>query len=187
MQAIDARVNMNLLQASMRDVLINEPISTVAVLQGTSFGIYNALAHRAQHAPPVPQHIAYRMALLLRPDADSTSALLDHADSLSAHHGLPPAARVAVAGAAFERHLRALAMATGAVPKDIRKTQIGFLSGQLLQAGVFTQADFRTCGVIADGRDLAAHGWFEDVTDAKADRIVADMRRIVGAHPLPKT
>ena len=41
------------------------------------------------------------------------------------------------------------------------------------------------CGIIADARDLAAHGWFEKITDAKADRIVADMRRIVGSHPLP--
>lgn len=172
------------LTASMRSVLVNEPISLAAVLQGIGFGTYTNLANRARNAPKAPQHIAHRMALLLRPDADSTDALLAHADSLSAHHGLPPAARVMVAGAAFERHLRELAVACGGIEPDHDKTSIMQLAGRLVAKRTIPERDNAACVPIAAARDWAAHGWFDMVTDDLADRVVAEMRRIVTDHPL---
>jgi site-specific recombinase XerC len=173
-----------ILLASMRDLLIHEPISFVSVLQALGAGANTNLKERVKIAPPAPQHVAFRLALLLRADATSTAAYLDYADTLSAHHALPAAARVTLAAAAFERHLRELAIRRCSVPADIPKTTLGFLAGRLKDDGMLSEAEFRICGTIATTRDWAAHGWFEKVTDTLADQAMANMRRIVCAHPL---
>lgn len=177
-------VNPKLVQASVRTILINEPISTVAVLQGLSFGAYNDLLARSRLQPPAPQHVAHRLALLLRPDADGTEALLDHADGLTNHHGLPQSARVMLAGAAFERHLRLLGIRQGALPPDTERTQIASLTGILIGAHVIKKTDEKLCVGIGTVRDWAAHGWFEKVTRDVGDRVVADIKRMVAAYPV---
>lgn len=177
-------VSPQIILASMRDVVINEPISMVSILQALGFGAVTNLKERAKLAAPSAQHLAVRMASLVRPDADSTAAYFDYADSLSTHHALPRAAGVALAGAAFERHLRELAIKAGAIPADIDKTTLGFLSGRLKDEGVLSEAEFKVCGTIGTTRDFAAHGWFEKVTDERADQAARDIRRIVADHPV---
>lgn len=172
-----------MLLASIRDLLVHEPVPLVAILQALGSGAKTNLAERCKIAPTATQHVSFRLALLLRPDATSAAAYFDHADALSSQHGVPTAARVILAASTFERHLRELAIARTVVPPSIRKTTLGFLSGALRDAGVLSEAEFKVCGVIATTRDWAAHGWYEKVNEASADQAVRDMRRLVAEHP----
>jgi site-specific recombinase XerD len=177
-------VSPQILTASMRDILINGPVPMTAILQSLGFGATTNLRQRVKLAPTAPQHVAFRMALLLRPDSTTTVAYFDHADGLSAHHGLPPAARVAFAGAAFELHLRLLAVREGVVPENIEKTTLGFLASRLRDDGPFSEAEFKICGIIGTTRDWAAHGWFDKVTDERANQAMIYMRQLVDNHPI---
>jgi site-specific recombinase XerD len=177
-------LNFKLLIASVRVIAMTEQVSTVSLMQAFGFGTYRNLVDVARHLPEAPQHLAYRLATLLRPDADSTAALLDQADALAAHHGLPQSARVMVAGAAFERHLRLLAIRDKALPPDTERTQIGSLTGILIGAKVIKKTDEKICVHVGTVRDWAAHGWFEKVTEDVANTFMADLRRLVAAYPL---
>ncbi|MDT7572574.1 MAG: hypothetical protein QOE05_2748 [Actinomycetota bacterium] len=181
---LGVKVNFKLLIGSLRVVAITEPVSTLSLLQAFGFGTYRNLGDVGRHLPPTPQHLAYRLALLLRPDAESTPALLDQADSLASHHGLPQSARVMVAGAAFERHLRLLGIREKALPADTERTQIGSLTGILIGAKVLKKTDEKVCAHVGSVRDWAAHGWFEKVTEDVANNFMADLRRLVAKYPI---
>jgi integrase len=175
---LDYTVTSRLLQQSMRRLLGTNPVPMAAIEQSLGAGPARSIWLHLQDLPPMRSPLAFRAAGLVRPDSDSVDALLDVADGLSDNDLLPAAARVMLASAAFERHLRQVAIDAERLDPTERRTTISGLSGQLRGAGLLTNTQVQMCATIAEVRDGAAHGWWELVTDDLADRVLAFMRDI---------
>lgn len=176
-------INGRLLHASTRDLLANNPVPYAALQQGLTSGGAKELFERGKYLPRVKTHATFYAASLIRPDQDSTDALLDVADGLSQDERLPTAVRLLLAGAVFERHLRVLAIAADRLDSNVGQTTITSLAGQLRGAHVLSNEEVQACATVAEARDWAAHGWFELVTDELADRVIGLVQRITRDHP----
>jgi hypothetical protein len=170
---------------TMREIAIREA-TFVEVIQGLPTLGERTLARRARMQPPPPQHLAFHIAALVTDQRDSTTAMLDQADALGnlpfVHFAVP----MMVAGAAFERHLRHLAVTHEAIEPD-REGDMTFYAGQLRRIGVITEAEVQLVPDLASKRNSAAHGRFESLSQDDVVRSIDTIRRLVKAHPLAAT
>lgn len=177
-------VSSRLLINSMRGALIVNPVPMHTMMQGLGSTGRHFLS-QAGMMPTARTHLTYHAAALVRDDPHSTEGLFDAASAFSDNDRLPAASTVMLCGAAFEQHLRELAINAQVLDPSERRTTITGLAGQLRGGGVITNAEVQSCATIAEVRDQAAHGWFDLVTHDLADRVIGFMRQIVRAHPLP--
>jgi site-specific recombinase XerD len=172
------------LVASTRHIAISEGFSFVEVVSAMSGPTMTTLLHAVSTLPPPKRPASYRMAALLRPDHDSTAALLDEAYAL-AYTGTHPAVRVMLAGAVLERHMRALAIEREAQSRLPNKPGgITTWTGPLTGAGVLSRDESADCQYVADRRNEAAHGYFDAIAEHIAEDVLARTQSLIQAHPL---
>jgi site-specific recombinase XerD len=168
---------------TMRSTSINEGVTLLEVAHGLpTLGEQNLML-RARSSPPPPQHVSFHLSAIVTDKRDSTDALLDQADALANLKFVHSSVRLMLAGAAFERHLRLLAVTQNHIPPD----QIGdmmFYAGALRRAGAITEAEVQLIPDVAQQRNNAAHGRLESVSADDISRTIATIRRLVKAHPL---
>jgi site-specific recombinase XerD len=170
---------------TMRDIAIREA-TFVEVIQGLPTLGERTLTRRARMQPPPPQHLSFHVAALVTDQRDSTTAMLDQADALGnlpfVHFAVP----MMVAGAAFERHLRHLAVTCEAIGPT-REGDMMFYAGQLKRVGVITEAEVQLVPDLAKKRNDAAHGRFDGLSQEDVVRSLATIRRLVKSHPWDAT
>lgn len=180
---LEAPVSAQVLTQTMGALVITAGASFASVVQ--SFEATAGLRFLVQRSrvADVPELASFRLAALLSHEAESIEARLDEAAALPALRGVRPIAVVALAGAALEAHLRDLAVAHGGRQPRTGLGDLTYFAQQLRSQGVFTDREMREVGLLSPIRNLAAHGYFEQVDDASAARFLQDVRRFVAKHP----
>lgn len=174
------------LSFSMRAIAISRGFSYSSVVRAVGEIEGARLAKWLDRAPdPISDHAALRMTRLVIGSGDDTLDYLMHAQVMLRGPDAPPAVAAAFAGAALERHLRALLDESAAETLAPTRAKLGAFAARLSQLGVLTSADVQLVAKIQQIRDVAAHGWFDQVTPEDAAWVIHNARNLAIAHPVP--
>jgi site-specific recombinase XerD len=174
------------LSFTMRAIAIERGFSYVSVVRAAGEFEGRRLTRWLAVAPnPVSDHAALRLARLVIGHGSSTLDMLSHARVVLHETDAPPAASVMLAGAALEQHLRLLTRENHVpMSKDERKAQIGTYVALLTGHEVISKSDNQLATSIAQHRDNAAHGWFNDVSEPDAEWVIRSTEELVNRYPL---
>ncbi len=133
---------------------------------------------------PPSAHASLRLARIVLSDESEIEAIVSQAETLLRESDAPAAVAVALASAAFERHLRSLTRQNNIeMRKPARECQIGTYVAALSGEKVITTKYNQMAMSIAGHRDDAAHGWFEDVSVGDAEFVIRAIRKFVVRYP----
>lgn len=178
------KVTPNDLSYTLRSIAIREGFSYASVVRAT--GEYHPRRLERivnQTSQPNDPHGADRLGHLVFAQDDTVHAHLFHVRWLLAETRVPPAVAAAYAGAALERHLRALSTRRGVQVRDEERAKLTTYAERLRGARILRSQDVQLIAVIARHRSAGAHGRFDEVSLSEAQWVLDAVENVASRFP----
>lgn len=181
---VESRVTPNSLTMAMRVIAIERGFSYVGVVRSAGDMETRRLSKWVERSPSsLNDHAALRLARLVVGSGDESTDHFMNARVLLRESDTPPSIAAQYAGATLERHLRALVVERG-FEVTTTNPKLGSYSSILSARGVISPSEVQLIARIQKYRDLAAHGWFDDVNEEEANWTIRESEYLTQKFPL---